>query len=223
MTLAAGPVTTGSVTANGASGAGAGVGSTTTVNVCGVVSAFTAPSASAPGSVTVGGQTIPIAAGASLSGADLLKAGANVCVSGSNNSAGQLTTGSVGPNGASGAGAGATSTTNISVCGVVSAFNHATASAPGSVTIGGENIPIAAGAALTGTGLLNAGSNVCLAGQVNGNGQVTSGSTPPKHSNSVVLPDPFGPIRPSTSPGRTLNDTSLNAVSRPYRLVRLLA
>src|SRR6267142_102852 len=46
------------------------------------------------------------------------------------------------------------------------------------------------------------------------------GRTPARHSNSVVLPDPLGPIRPSTSPGRMEKDTSLSAVRCPYRLVR---
>ena len=46
------------------------------------------------------------------------------------------------------------------------------------------------------------------------------GSTPATHSNSVVLPAPFGPISPSTSPGRTDSDTSDNAVKRPYDFVR---
>src|SRR5262245_14636590 len=48
------------------------------------------------------------------------------------------------------------------------------------------------------------------------------GSTPAMHSKRVVLPEPFGPISPSTSPARTSNDTSSNATTRPYRLERCL-
>jgi hypothetical protein len=48
----------------------------------------------------------------------------------------------------------------------------------------------------------------------------SAGSTPATHSKSVVLPEPFGPIRPRTSPGYTENDTPDRAVNRPYRLVR---
>jgi len=51
----------------------------------------------------------------------------------------------------------------------------------------------------------------------------SSGSTPPRHSNSVVLPDPLGPMRPRISPSRIEKDTSCSAVSRPYRLVRFVA
>src|SRR5436305_9406727 len=45
------------------------------------------------------------------------------------------------------------------------------------------------------------------------------GSMPAMHSNSVVFPDPFGPISPSTSPWRIDNDTSATAVRRPYDFV----
>ena len=47
----------------------------------------------------------------------------------------------------------------------------------------------------------------------------SNGSTPATHSNSVVFPDPFGPISPSTSPWRIDSDTSATAVSRPYDFV----
>src|SRR5262245_47553328 len=36
----------------------------------------------------------------------------------------------------------------------------------------------------------------------------------------VLLPDPFGPIRPRISPFSTENDTSLTAVKPPNRLVK---
>src|SRR5713226_9304970 len=48
------------------------------------------------------------------------------------------------------------------------------------------------------------------------------GSTPATHSKSVVLPDPFGPMSPRISPRRTVNPTSLRAVSRPYVFQRPL-
>src|SRR5215471_12172130 len=46
------------------------------------------------------------------------------------------------------------------------------------------------------------------------------GSTPARHSKSVVLPAPFGPMSPSTSPERIDSDTSDSAVRRPYAFVR---
>jgi hypothetical protein len=41
----------------------------------------------------------------------------------------------------------------------------------------------------------------------------------PRVRTVVVLPAPFGPRKPNTSPGATVNDTSWNAVRLPKRLV----
>src|SRR5262245_35420203 len=49
---------------------------------------------------------------------------------------------------------------------------------------------------------------------------VSEGSTPARHSNSVVLPAPFGPMRPRTSPARIDSETSDSAVRRSYDFVR---
>ena len=46
-----------------------------------------------------------------------------------------------------------------------------------------------------------------------------AGTKPVTASMSVVLPAPFGPIRPTTSPGFTSNDTSLTATTEPKRTV----
>src|SRR5215471_16563157 len=45
------------------------------------------------------------------------------------------------------------------------------------------------------------------------------GSRPARHSNSVVLPAPFGPIRPRISPSRTSKPTPSSTVLAPYRFV----
>src|SRR5262245_31823388 len=47
----------------------------------------------------------------------------------------------------------------------------------------------------------------------------SAGRTPPRHSKSVVLPEPLGPMRPSTSTGRIEKDTSLSPVRRPFLIV----
>src|SRR3990172_2170835 len=46
--------------------------------------------------------------------------------------------------------------------------------------------------------------------------------TPEIRLNSVLLPEPFGPMMPCTSPGITARSTSDTAVSPPNRLVRFL-
>src|SRR4029079_7556730 len=48
----------------------------------------------------------------------------------------------------------------------------------------------------------------------------SGGYSPAMQLNVVLLPDPFGPIRPRISPSFTSNDTLLTARSAPKRLVR---
>src|SRR5262245_11373266 len=48
------------------------------------------------------------------------------------------------------------------------------------------------------------------------------GSVPDSTLKIVLLPEPFGPIRPRISPRSTLNDTSLTAVNPPKRLTNPL-
>src|SRR5271170_7709119 len=43
---------------------------------------------------------------------------------------------------------------------------------------------------------------------------------PAMRLSNVVLPEPFGPIRPSTSPGETTNDRPLTAIRPPKALVK---
>ena len=155
---AAGQISGGTISANATGGA--------TVSVCGVVSAFEAATANSPGSITIGGQTFPIAAGTTLTGQEGITNGDNYCLSGTLNAQGQLQNGTI----------SASAGGNVSLCGVVSAYSPATANQAGSVTIGGQTIPIAAGTTLVGNNLLTAGNNVCLNGQLNANGQLSNGT-----------------------------------------------
>ena len=147
---------------------------TASVHVCGVVSAYTAATASSAGSITIGGQTIPIAAGTTIDGAGLITLGADLCLNGTLNGSGQL----VVPSSVS-----AAATTSVTVCGVVSAYTSATASSPGSITIGGQSIPIAAGTTIGGAGRITLGTDLCLNGTLNASGElvvpssVTAGAT----------------------------------------------
>src|SRR5262245_9242182 len=50
-----------------------------------------------------------------------------------------------------------------------------------------------------------------------------SGKQPLSRLKQVVLPAPFGPIRPTISPSSTLMSTRLTAASPPKYLVRLCA
>src|ERR1700722_10985402 len=46
------------------------------------------------------------------------------------------------------------------------------------------------------------------------------GNVPDSMLKIVLLPEPFGPIRPRISPRSTLNDTLLTALKPPNRLTR---
>src|SRR5437868_1339587 len=48
---------------------------------------------------------------------------------------------------------------------------------------------------------------------------VDGGKTPERQLRNVVFPDPFGPIRPTTSPSRRRRDTSRSAWTPPKRLL----
>jgi|GEM_PF-1966369 len=139
-----------------------------TVSLCGTVTAFTAATANAPGSITIGGQTIPIAAGTVLGGSGQIIIGSNLCLSATLNGAGQI----VGPSSVT---VNVNATTTL--CGVVTAFTAATASAPGSISIGGVTIPIAPGTVLSGTGLITVGTNLCLNVTLNSSGQINASTS----------------------------------------------
>ena len=149
----------------------------TTVSVCGVVTAYTAATASAPGSLTIGGQTFPIAAGTAIDGSGLITVGANLCLNGTLDASGQL----VVPSSVT-----ANVSTSVSVCGVVSAYTAATASAPGSLTIGGQTFPIAAGTVISGSSLITAGADLCLTGTLNASGQLVVPSSVSANVSAAV-------------------------------------
>jgi hypothetical protein len=153
------------------------VGATTSISVCGVVTAYTAATASSAGSLTIGGQTIPIAAGTNINGSGLIQVGANLCLNGTLNASGQL----VPP-----ASVAVDGSLSVSLCGVVSAYTSATASAPGSITIGGQMIPIAAGTSLAGSGFISIGANLCLNGTLNASGQLVPPSSVAVNVSSSV-------------------------------------
>lgn len=149
----------------------------TTLNVCGVLNAYSAATASTLGSIAIGGTTYPIATGTTLTGANYLITGTSICLVGTLNAAGALSSGGIT------AGASA----KISVCGVISAYVPASATSIGSITIGGTVYPIAAGATFTGTNLLTVGTNACLSGAVNAAGQISGGTVTANATATVTV------------------------------------
>ena len=129
----------------------------TTINVCGVVSAYVAPTVLTPGVVTINLIPIPILFGANIQGSGLLTVGANVCASFNLNPAGLATSGAVTLN----------ATTQVTACGQVTAYQAATASTAGSITIGGVTFPIAAGVGISGANQVVIGVEACLSATLN--------------------------------------------------------
>jgi hypothetical protein len=111
---------------------------------CGTATAYTAPTATAPGSVTIGASTFVLAAGATSVGAPSGTAplppptgGTGVCINGPRNASGAFTAFSFSP-------------LNAGICGAVLAYVPASASATGSITLTNgttapSTLPIAAG------------------------------------------------------------------------------
>jgi hypothetical protein len=71
--------------------------SSQTITLCGVITAYTASTASETGSLTIGGLVVPLALSANFSGQPIVMQN-NVCVQGGFNGLGQLVTGAIGPN-----------------------------------------------------------------------------------------------------------------------------
>ena len=134
-----------------------GCGKTTTLNMVAGLTELTS------GTITIGGTTIPIAAGTTLGNQNLITLGANLCLSGTLNASGQL----VPPSSVS-----ANANTSVNVCGTVTSFTAASTNSNGSITIGGTTIPIAAGTTLGNQNLITLGANLCLTGTLNAFGQL---------------------------------------------------
>jgi hypothetical protein len=163
-----------------------------TVAICGPVTAFTAATATTAGTITFSTTnvvaTYPILAGVTLVGQNAVAAGANVCLSGVLDANGNIANGVVTVN----------SPTTIVVCGPVTAYTAATASALGSVTIAGIVFPTALGSTFNGTALA-AGTNVCLTAQLSALGNLVSGSAVVNTAGTLSLTGPFTSFIPPTA------------------------
>lgn len=149
------------------------------VQVCGAAGTYTAPTSSAAGSLVVGGITYKIAAGETVTGASAATNGAAICLGGTFNSSGALTSVTITTNTAAGTPA------SLVICGPVSAYTAATSSAAGTITINGITYPIASGTTIGGA-TVAAGLNVCIKGNVGTGGISTANAT--SNSNPVGTP-----------------------------------
>ncbi len=136
------------------------------ISVCGVVTAYVAATALTTGLLTIGGQALVLAPGATLSGAPI-SVGSNLCLQASTNALAQITSGTVSVN----------TQTTVTVCGTVTSYTAATGSAPGSITIGGQTFPIARGTTLSGS--VSVGADASATFTLDSTGTVVGGSVIP--------------------------------------------
>jgi hypothetical protein len=159
----------------GLAGSGpAAVRATTTLEVCGKVTAYVAATAKLPGTVTVGGDPFVIAAGADVDAE--LDAGADACLNLTINSAGAVTELVV---------VDAQANATLRVCGVISVYVRATASQTGRISIGERDLVIAAGADLPAS--VKVGADVCATLALNARGQVEDGEVRVRADSTIHL------------------------------------
>lgn len=211
----------------------------TTLPVCGVVTAYNPATASTAGSVTINGATIVLAPNASLSSS--ITIGLNYCLVATLNILQQATalavtaqtttatpTSTATPTAtATGTPATATATATpvtLVVCGVITNYLAATATTNGTLTINGQVVGIAPGAVFTGTALA-VNANVCISGALNSTQQITTAAvtanaaTPTATTNVPPPPPPPGPTSTATAtavpPTATATATAVPPTATP--------
>ena len=189
-----------------------------TLTICGVVTAYTAPTTTTVGSITINGTTLVIGVNAAISSA--ITQNTNVCIVATLNNLQQATALAVSANTtitptatATGTPATATPTatvtgtpptatttptpTTLVICGVISNYVSATSSAAGTLTINGVIETIAPGAVFTGVQIA-VQANLCLTALLNSQQQITSATvtqnavTPTATANVPSPPPPPG-------------------------------
>ena len=131
---------------------------TSTLKVCGIVSAYVEATATKTGSLTIADRKLVVAIGADLPAA--IKVGADLCATLELNAFGQVQDGN----------ATANVTSTVQLCGVVDALTAATATKTGSLTIRGEKLVVAMGADLPAA--FRGGADICATLELNAFGQV---------------------------------------------------
>ena len=135
---------------------------TSTLDLCGVVTAYARADANSTGSLTIGGRKLILAIGSRLPAA--VRVGADLCVHLTLNTLGQVQGGTAKVN----------VTSTLQICGVVNAHARATLTSTGSLRIGGRTFVVAAGSHLPAE--IRAGANLCLKLTLNAIGQVQDGT-----------------------------------------------
>ncbi len=137
------------------------VSANTTVAVCGQVLGYTPATAVTAGSIRIDSTVYPIAPGATISGAAILKIGASVCLDLAFNSSNEI----IPPSKVGGS--------TVNICGSVNSFTPSTSQTLGSISIGSATYAIAQGVKIDGESGIFPGSGLCLTATLNGAGQIS--------------------------------------------------
>lgn len=179
---------------------------TTTVNLCGPVTVYTAPTTATNGSITIGGITYPIAIGAAAFTGVAVALNANICLNATLNALGQITGGAAVTNPTQ------TGTTPVNFCGTLTGFTVPTANTNGTITFSSATYTVAAGVTIGNAALATPlGGLVCIVGQ-SSNGQLVSVSLQPQVSSTVTVcgvVSAYTPATTSTTGSVTINGTTL--------------
>lgn len=194
----------GQITAGAAQPNGGTTASAVPVELCGTVTAFTAPSATASGSIAFSWNgttyTYVLPAGGTITGTGAIQVGQAFCM------IAPTSTGNV----IGGSFLLATDfTTNVVVCGVLHDYHAGTTNSLGSITLGSSTIPIAYGISVTGDALAIS-NTYCVTGAVNGLGELRSGS-----AALVNLPTPTSTAIPTATSVATATGTAVPPTATP--------
>jgi hypothetical protein len=137
----------------------------TTVAVCGTVTLFSPATATTEGVIRINGANFPIAPGVILGGQALIAASASLCFDFTYDNQNRVTLPST------------VSSSVVTLCGGIEAYQPAKFDAPGSLKIAGQTFEIAPNVTLKGDATLVLGANVCLTAARNQTGQLISPST----------------------------------------------
>jgi hypothetical protein len=196
-----------------------------TLTVCGLVTAYVPATGTTTGSVTINGTTLVLAPNASLSGA--ITVNTNLCLVATLNTLQQAAAVAVSVNQAVTATPTATGTpgtatptvtvtgtpptatttptpTTLVICGVITNYIAATSSTNGTLTINGTVLGIAPGAAFSGA-TVGVGANVCISATLNSAQQITTAAVT---SNTLTPTATVNVPPPPPPPGGTATATA---------------
>lgn len=169
----------------------------TVETVCGMVTAFTAPTATQGGSLTIMGQTFQIEAGAQFTTTSPITVGSNNCLTLTLDAFGQIVA--------------ATQTSTASICGMVTVYTAATSTAAGTITIDGQTFVIATGTAITNDTTIVVGQNVCINVTFNSSFQIVApSSASANHPPTLTIPGPQS-VTPGSALSFTVSATGVNS------------